>query len=86
MVREFLTADVEGIERVGAVGAVFEQIFFGLCNFSPDLSLRKPLRPLETPPDCTAQRRGRRGGIRSYLVFWVEKSLVIPYRSAKKKR
>lgn len=30
MVREFLAADVEGIESVGAVGAVFEEVFFGL--------------------------------------------------------
>ena len=28
MVREFLAADVEGIESVGAVGAVFEEVFF----------------------------------------------------------
>ncbi len=35
-VREFFTADVEGIESVDAVdavGAVFEQVFFGLCEF-----------------------------------------------------
>ena len=28
MEREFLAADVEGIESVGAVGAVLEQVFF----------------------------------------------------------
>ena len=32
-VREFLTADVERIESVGAVRAVFEQIFLGLRKF-----------------------------------------------------
>lgn len=32
-IREFFGADVEGIEGVGAVGAVFEQGFFGLCEF-----------------------------------------------------
>ncbi len=33
MEREFFTADVEGIESVGAVGAVFEQVFFALGKF-----------------------------------------------------
>lgn len=28
MIREFFAADVEGIEGIGAVGAVFEQVFF----------------------------------------------------------
>ena len=27
---EFLAADIEGIEGIGAVGAVFEKVFFGL--------------------------------------------------------
>lgn len=30
MVGEFFAADIEGIESVGAVGAVFEQVFLGL--------------------------------------------------------
>lgn len=30
-VRKFLAADVERIESVGAVGAVFEQVFFTFC-------------------------------------------------------
>ena len=29
-VRELFPADVEGVEGVGAVGAVFEEVFFGL--------------------------------------------------------
>lgn len=33
MIRELLAADVEGIESVGAVGAVFEEVFFGLDKF-----------------------------------------------------
>lgn len=33
MVREFLGTDVEGIESVGAFGAVFEQVFFELGEF-----------------------------------------------------
>ena len=33
MEREFLAADVESIESVGAVGAVFEEVFFGLGKF-----------------------------------------------------
>ncbi|MDD6228595.1 MAG: hypothetical protein PUA94_06175 [Bacteroidales bacterium] len=35
--REFFAADVEGIESVGAVGAVFEQVFFGLGDFLPPM-------------------------------------------------
>ena len=33
MEREFLAADVEGVEGIGAVGAVFEQVFLGLGKF-----------------------------------------------------
>ena len=32
-IRKFLRSDVEGIESIGAVGAVFEQVFFGLGEF-----------------------------------------------------
>ena len=39
MVREFFAADVEGIESVGAVGAVFEQVFLGLGEFLAGLVL-----------------------------------------------
>ena len=30
MLWELLAADVEGVEGIGAVGAVFEEVFFGL--------------------------------------------------------
>ena len=33
MLGEFLAADVESIEGFGAIGAVFEQVFFGLGEF-----------------------------------------------------
>lgn len=33
MIREFLGTDVEGIESVEAVGAVFEQVFLGFGKF-----------------------------------------------------
>ena len=33
MVRKFLAADVESIESVGAVGAVFEEVFFRFGKF-----------------------------------------------------
>lgn len=33
MEREFLAADVESIESVGAVGAMFEKVFFALGKF-----------------------------------------------------
>ena len=36
---ELFAADVEGIEGVGAVGAVFEQVFFGLGEFFAGLIL-----------------------------------------------
>ena len=39
MEREFFAADVEGIERIGAVGAVFEQVFFGLGELFAGLIL-----------------------------------------------
>lgn len=32
-IRKFLRSDVEGIESVGAVGAVFEQVLFALGEF-----------------------------------------------------
>ena len=44
MYREFLATDIEGVKSVGAVGAVFEEVFFALGEFFADLSLRKPLR------------------------------------------
>ena len=39
MVRKFLAADVEGIESIGAVGAVFEEVFFRLGKFFAGLIL-----------------------------------------------
>ena len=60
-IRKFFRSDVERIERVGAVGAVFEECSFSAgyesgkpmtsdsASFSPPLSLRKPLRPRLTP-------------------------------------
>ena len=58
---KFLSADAEGIESVGAIGAVFVQIFFGLGNlfsrliFSDHEVARQhwsnTLQPLETPAD-----------------------------------
>ena len=46
MEREFLAADVEGIEGVGAVGAVFEQVFFGLGEFFAGLILAEVVAPV----------------------------------------
>lgn len=39
MIWEFLDTDVDGIEGIGAVGVVFEQVFFALCNFLAGLIL-----------------------------------------------
>ena len=61
VVRDFLAADVESIEGIGSVGAVFEQVFFGLCEFFSGfvfaviafsaLLAKNPLRPWLTPAD-----------------------------------
>lgn len=39
MIREFLTADTEDIESIGAVGAVFEQVFLGLGELFAGITL-----------------------------------------------
>lgn len=57
MLLELLAADIERIEGIGAVGTVFEKVFFGLRCFSIDLFLRKPLRPCSTPADWMARIR-----------------------------
>ena len=43
MEREFLGTDVEGIEGIGAVGAVFEEVFFGLGEFFAGLVFAEPV-------------------------------------------
>lgn len=45
MVREFLAADVEGVESIGAVGAVFEQVFLGFGEFFAGLVLAEAVAP-----------------------------------------
>lgn len=37
--QEFFAANVEGIESIGAVGAVFEQVFLGLREFFAEFIL-----------------------------------------------
>lgn len=49
MVWEFLCTDVEGIESVGAVGAVFEQVFFGLGKFFAGLVFADAVAPATDP-------------------------------------
>ena len=39
MLWELLAADVEGVEGIGAVGTVFEKVFFGLRLFFHELGL-----------------------------------------------
>ena len=62
--RPIFAADEEGIESVGAVGAVFKEVFFGLRQLlagfvfaviAKRFRRNNPLRPLETPVDCTAR-------------------------------
>lgn len=42
---KLFAADVECIESVGAVGAVFEQVFFGLCEFFAGLIFMEAVAP-----------------------------------------
>ena len=62
--RPIFAADEEGIESVGAVGAVFKEVFFGLRQLlagfvfaviAKRFRRRNPLRPLDAPTDCTAR-------------------------------
>ena len=46
MEREFLAADVEGIESVGAVGAMFEQVFLGLGELFAGFILAEAVAPV----------------------------------------
>ena len=45
MVGEFLAADVEGVESIGAVGAVFEEVFFCLGEFFAAFVLLEAVAP-----------------------------------------
>ena len=49
MLGEFLTTDVESIEGIGAIGAVFEQVFFGLCEFFTALVLAEAVATASDP-------------------------------------
>lgn len=44
-VREFFAADVERVEGIGAVGAVLQQVFFGLSEFLAALVLAEAVAP-----------------------------------------
>ena len=46
VIGEFFAADVEGIESVCAVGAVFEQVFFGLGELFAGLILAEAVAPV----------------------------------------
>ena len=46
MIRELLAANVESIESVGAVGAVFEQVFLGLGELFARLILAEAVAPV----------------------------------------
>ena len=54
MLGEFLATDVESIECIGAVGAVFEQVFFGLSEFFTAFVLAEAIAPASDPGglDC----------------------------------
>ena len=44
-IRKFLATDVEGIESIGAVGAVFEEVFFCLGEFFAAFVLLEAVAP-----------------------------------------
>ena len=49
MERKLFAADVEGIESIGAVGAVFEQVFLGLRKLFAGLILAEAVAPAADP-------------------------------------
>jgi len=49
VVRKFFRSDVEGIESVGAVGAVFEQVFLGFGKLFSGLVLAKAVASTQQP-------------------------------------
>lgn len=49
MIREFLAADVESIESVSAVGAVFEEVFFRFCKFLAAFVFAEAVAPATDP-------------------------------------
>ena len=65
MVRKFLAADVEGIESVGAVGAVFEQVFLGFGELFAGLVLTEAVA-------ATADTGGLDGEDKVFIVRAVE--------------
>ena len=46
-VGELLAADVEGVESIGAVGAVFEQVFLVFCEFLAAFVLSEAVAPTD---------------------------------------
>lgn len=65
MEREFLAADVEGVEGIGAVGAVFEQVFLGFGELFAGLILAEAVA-------ATADARGLYGENQVLVVRAVE--------------
>ena len=55
MERELLAADIEGVESVRAVGAVLEQVFFGLGEFLAALVLAETVAPAHDPGGLDGQ-------------------------------
>ena len=49
MVREFLAAYVKSVEGIGAIGAVFEQVFFALGEFFAGFILAEAVAPAADP-------------------------------------
>ena len=56
MLWELLAADIEGVEGIGAVGAVFEKIFFGFRLFSPKKVQMKRSVTGDDADGCCPQR------------------------------
>ncbi|WP_289818673.1 hypothetical protein [uncultured Muribaculum sp.] len=56
MIWEFFAADEKSIESVGAVGAVFEEVFFGFRKFLAGLVFAEAVATAADPADCKAMQ------------------------------
>ena len=57
MLWKLLAADIEGVEGIGAVGTVFEEVFFGLRLFSPKKVQMKRSVTGDDADGCCPQRK-----------------------------
>ena len=74
---EFLAADVEGVECVGSVGAVFEEVFFRFGEFLARLVLAEAVAP--SVHSCRLDGKdkvGVVGAVKWYEALFASEALV----------